>query len=433
MLCGQTKHIVQRGETPESIAHKFNIPLETLIDANPRLNDYCYVTMELTIPVVSGEKAHSESTPLSPTQNNSVITDYEQALEYGLKGDSEFERGNYSSAARLYTKGIKLNPTAWDYRFNRGASYYNNKNYSKAIEDFKWVLNSVDDQSIRQAAEENISNARINLENSKAHRKEILGNIGATLLGVAALVGAGVAIAAATQQSNDIYQPTYSYGANGSDWTDDYTAAVIRQANATGNRFLFEQQQLFNRQTMEANARIAESQEVMDIHYEWLNDIWPEDFSNGKTIEQSFQSFFHEKYGRMPTNEQMMDCLFLIPPAPDGSSDSNSYPSTSSDDSFSTSIASTGNYQADYDALALSVEKNFNSLSAMGYKYTDDKGEVIVGVETSFSPVSETATSRIGFSIREKQHEMQKIREEAARKGITITKSPWETQTYSHY
>ena len=434
LLCGQTKHVVQRGETPESISRKYNVPLETLIDANPRLKDYCYVTMELTIPATvnsQGTSAGERSYVSEP--NGSALNDYAQALDYGKQGNIEFERGNYSTAAKLYSKSIKLNPSAWEYHFNRGASYYNNNNYKKAIEDFNWVLSAVDDESIKQAARENIKNARDIIDATKAQRRETWANVGLAFLSAAAVVGTGVAIAAASQQPNPYattsgysYQPAYPYGNVSSDWSTNYTAAVMRQAEASTNRAMFEMQQLNDKMMKEAKESMASLDEVMSIHMEWMNKIWPEDSQNGNTLEQSFQSFFMKKYGRMPTYDQMQYCLQLIPPPP-GSENDNSF---DFDDVSSTSVASTGNYQEDYDRLARLVEGEFGSVSAMGYKYTNDEGETKYGMDAN---TSNSASLRMFTLIRNNQKEMQKIREEAARKGIRISQSPWETKTYSYY
>ena len=45
----QTSHIVQRGETFELIAKRYNIALSELLDANPD-EEGCYVGMQIVIP-----------------------------------------------------------------------------------------------------------------------------------------------------------------------------------------------------------------------------------------------------------------------------------------------------------------------------------------------------------------------------------------------
>jgi len=49
-VMADTTHVVNRGETLQSIAQKYGVAVDQIIAANPQASQFIYVGMELTIP-----------------------------------------------------------------------------------------------------------------------------------------------------------------------------------------------------------------------------------------------------------------------------------------------------------------------------------------------------------------------------------------------
>lgn len=74
-----TTHVVQRGESIESIAKYYNITIENLKKANPDTENFIYVGMKLVIPVATSQ-------PLNiPQNNNSISSDMNPIEESDIK------------------------------------------------------------------------------------------------------------------------------------------------------------------------------------------------------------------------------------------------------------------------------------------------------------------------------------------------------------
>ena len=90
--------------------------------------------------------------------------------------DSEFEKGNYSKAAKYYESAINIRPSASLY-FNRGASYYNNDLYKNAIDDFRRCLNSDPSQNLIDRCRDLIRKSQMYLEEKREQRRQMACNI----------------------------------------------------------------------------------------------------------------------------------------------------------------------------------------------------------------------------------------------------------------
>lgn len=93
----KTIHIIKRGETIESVANKFGISIEDLIEANPSANDYFYVGMKLTIPK-SIDKNNEKTVSLKVENPTSSYTSY----EYYKKNVEKKDMSRYSNYGVRY-------------------------------------------------------------------------------------------------------------------------------------------------------------------------------------------------------------------------------------------------------------------------------------------------------------------------------------------
>lgn len=109
----------------------------------------------------------------------------------------------------------------------------------------------------------------------------------------------------------------------------------------------------------------------------------------------------------------------------------NSFKDSSNDNSQSFENFSSNNtdYQSQYDMWANRAESNYNSLTNLGYSYTNKSGQKKGGSGQGASPGKYTAMKR---SLREAQREMRNIRQRARRAGVTISQSQWETASVNY-
>ena len=105
-------------------------------------------------------------------------------------------------------------------------------------------------------------------------------------------------------------------------------------------------------------------------------------------------------------------------------------------DSYSTSdlesqssSASNMNYLSQYQNWERRAKANYDSLVKLGYSVKDKKGNRTGGTGQRISSSNYTQMKKF---LREAQREMQKIRLKAAKAGVSIQKSNWETATVDY-
>lgn len=82
------KHIVERGETVESIAEKYGVTKASIIEINPDAAQFVYVGMELKVP---------EGGKVVETTNNVIRTNTDSKFQYNKEqanADADFKRWN---------------------------------------------------------------------------------------------------------------------------------------------------------------------------------------------------------------------------------------------------------------------------------------------------------------------------------------------------
>lgn len=88
-----------------------------------------------------------------------------------------------------------------------------------------------------------------------------------------------------------------------------------------------------------------------------------------------------------------------------------------------------GNYQADYEKWEQRAESHYNSITNLGYSATNKNGNKHGSAGQGMSSGNYASMKK---SFREAQKQMRSIRTKAAKAGITITQSKWETATISY-
>lgn len=109
------------------------------------------------------------------------------------------------------------------------------------------------------------------------------------------------------------------------------------------------------------------------------------------------------------------------------------YSSFSMDTDYSSSYSKSGgsnhDYQSEYNRWANIAQRHYNSLTNLGYRVKHKDGSRSGG---TLSSMSGSKYVQMKKSLRDAQHEMQRIRRKAAQNGVTITPSNWETATVGY-
>lgn len=185
----QLEHIVQKGETFELIARRYNIDLNELMAANPGENT-CFFGMSLKIP--NGSSKSSQFQKITPRD----ISQLEKAADL-------IKEGRYKKATSLYSKIIKSSPMASAY-LGRGISFYNREKYKSAINDFESAINSSDcTDEMRERCNKLIADAKKLRTEQHERRNDFWGSLTAVVVGTAAVT----ATAAMSSNNSNMYMP----------------------------------------------------------------------------------------------------------------------------------------------------------------------------------------------------------------------------------
>lgn len=138
-LCAQTvsKHVIERGETLESIAARYGVTTEEIIKLNPDAAQFVYVGMELNLPEKPAQAAVNDSVaqarPATPQTtvteyvagNVQTVTDSDKLtpydyITYGLSYFAPFEAAD---TGYYMLGGTVLAPSGWGLDFHLGFNY----------------------------------------------------------------------------------------------------------------------------------------------------------------------------------------------------------------------------------------------------------------------------------------------------------------------
>lgn len=246
----QTSHIVQRGETFELIAKRYNIALSELLDANPD-EEGCYVGMQIVIP--NTNKNVGEISFLTPIE----LSKMEEA-------DNYLKAGRYKKAASVYSKILKNSRSA-DAYYGRGISYYNRSKYKSAIEDLETAMYCSDcTDAIKTHCSELIGKAKKLRKEQHNRRNNFWGQLTGVVVGTAAT--AYVASEQAKMQ-NHYYQNTMPVSSVGGNDHLNRADQIIAQSNAKINQMRAQGTAQLNMMTQNAIIQVEQTKQRMDMAF----------------------------------------------------------------------------------------------------------------------------------------------------------------------
>ena len=277
IVWSQTYHVVQRGETFELIAKRYNIELSELMEANPN-EEACYVGIKLNIPNTG--KAVDEISFLS----SSELSKMEEA-------DNYLKARRYKKAASVYSEILKNSRSAEAY-YGRGISYYNRSKYKSAIKDLETAIYCSDcTDAIKKHCSELIAKAQ-RLRKEQHNRRS---NFWGQMTGIA--IGTAATAYVQSQQSttrNSYNQPYIGSSSTGSSHLSR-SNAIIAQSQANINQMMAQGNAQLQQMSQQAFVQAQQGkQHIEDVNREQLQ--WVLDFT--------------EKNGRAPTDAEIDAWLY---------------------------------------------------------------------------------------------------------------------------
>lgn len=117
-------HIVERGETLESIAQKHGVTTKQLHEANPDINDFFYVGMKLNIP-----NTHNKDVPMTSTAETEIPNTHEKEIP---------AQTTYLENKTRYvptTSVIDSKKNTWHFFFRLGPSIFKTQKSGSMVRD----------------------------------------------------------------------------------------------------------------------------------------------------------------------------------------------------------------------------------------------------------------------------------------------------------
>lgn len=123
-VSAETTHVVDRGETLESIAKKYGVTSAQIIELNPTAAQFIYVGMELNIPEKIVQPVYQQSSTILP---EGTTTQYSASPQQFQNAQSVSAAATYENRVGKWTPtmsfGINLIPKPKDYDNNRCSKY----------------------------------------------------------------------------------------------------------------------------------------------------------------------------------------------------------------------------------------------------------------------------------------------------------------------
>lgn len=119
------KHIVDRGETLESIAKKYGTTQEKIIEINPEAGQFVYVGMELRVPTVTNQTdTNKESVPYEKDmEQQPIVAETPEITQPGYKNSYENWTASFAIGYGFIPKAEGADGSSYTYTVNLGANY----------------------------------------------------------------------------------------------------------------------------------------------------------------------------------------------------------------------------------------------------------------------------------------------------------------------
>lgn len=286
-------HTVDRGESWESIAKTYDVPVDFLKMLNPEAKE-CYAGTTLNIPRLP--KSNPEANRKTADNNDEAQKPLRGQL--AMKYDNavrRFRAGEYGKAVKIYNSIIKDDASAVAY-FNRGLAQFNRGKWRQAAEDFDAArLNREATSEMKSKCTELAGVARKNHEAWVKKRNNIIAGVIGGVLVAGATTYAAVEMSKSNRNSNSLYTPYYG-GSTGGVSRSVGTGSVANQIMAKTIRDVSAQNMSYNatfNSLMNQTMQQVQMEKQTFISNFKASNPYASDFD----AEQAYTNYLSVKYG----------------------------------------------------------------------------------------------------------------------------------------
>lgn len=216
------KHIVQRGETFESIAKDYNLSQTELQKANYDMGIF-YTGLEINVPVKKPVTASSGANQFSNSggQFLNALSSYRHDCDVA---DKLFEAKNYSKAQKQYQQIIKKYKGVLpcdDALYGNALCSYNREKWKSAIKDLSAVAYN---KECSQGQRDHCKSLLAKAQSYRNQQLENRSNFWGGMLVAAAAVGTSVALASSQSKQSSYSSPSNSSASANSSSESSYSS-----------------------------------------------------------------------------------------------------------------------------------------------------------------------------------------------------------------
>ena len=286
-------HTVDRGESLESIAKAYDVPIDFLKLLNPEAKE-CYAGMALSIPRLPKSNTEIERKEADNANEAQQSVRRQLAMKYD-NAARRFRAGEYGKAVKIYNSIIKDDASAAAY-FNRGLAQFNRGKWRQAAEDFDAArLNREATSEMKSKCTELAGVARKNHEAWVKKRNNIIAGVIGGVLVAGATTYAAVEMSKSNRNSNLLYTPYYG-GSTGGVSRSVGTGPVANQIMAKTIRDVSAQNMSYNatfNSLMNQTMQQVQMEKQTFISNFKASNPYASDFD----AEQAYTNYLSAKYG----------------------------------------------------------------------------------------------------------------------------------------
>ena len=432
MFAESVQHVVQRGETWQSICRDYGITFRQLCDNNKWIgtDSDCQAGIEIDIPLIGldGDRLVNR---LGATDSRYIEA---QAL---------FDAGEYKKAVKIYDRIIKNDVGPYAAMFLRGRAQLMRGKYGQAIDDF----NSA--EAISFSSLDDLRSQASDLKVEQDERRAALW--GGIALGVAAAAVTTAAVIAAENDDagNSYSSPLMPYAGVGSGYVAPSSGSSLLHGGILADGTVitpagnilpgpnlpdprnYDFSPKFttdaNGNPMVSNPGAAQFQ--LDMASSAVNNAG---YYAANASNSTSRAIANAYLGSAISGQRiatMGAALDITPHYVDfgASDDISSSSGIQSTDVSTTSTSLSGDYLSDYQSAERRAKSAYESLTVLGGSVTYSDGSVHGSTGDRGNPGGSTV--QLKMLLRNAQKDMYNIRMDALRAGVTIPQSSFETAT----
>ena len=300
--CGQDivnlRHIVQRGETIETLADSYRLTTDMLKTVNLGMDTF-YTGMEIFVPV---DKKYMWLRTEEDSED--ILKDIAGYFQEYKEASRIFNSGDYRKADKLFESTIR-NHGKWlpceEAYFGKAMCDYNRKKWSSAVDGFAKVI-SIED--CPEGLREQSRSLKASAEEQREARNQRTANFFSNFFQVAAEVGTAYLAASQANAGQGYNYPSLPQGTNLGSMSDaEFTNYVNTSLSQLANYSMMQVEQQWKQEEIQVKSGFAST-------YRQLHGKDP----SAEEVQAAYNSYMQTKANAYSTVQKANSGLYIILP-----------------------------------------------------------------------------------------------------------------------